>query len=428
MSRNCEKSTVENRCEPRRGEAAAAVPMTARKPVTVTVPWSGRGCIYTEEEVATVADAMRTADPQTQGKYQVEFERAFAAYTGAAYAFAVTSCTAALELAALLCRLKPSDEVIIPEHTFAASAIPFARTGAKLRWADIDPDTRVVTAGTIKPLLSARTRVLVVVHLYGLVCDMAPIIALAKEHRLLVVEDAAQALGAQYHGRTAGTIGDFGCFSFHTHKNVTTLGEGGMLTVASSERAALVPGLRHNGMRAYEEERERYWAPAMSDVDFDIDGLWPYNFCLGEVQCALGTKMLQRLDAIAAQRAERAQRFISALVDYPELRFQQVPDGCGHSWHLLAARYDGQRWRRSRDEFMSDLAFSAGVRVAVQYRPLYRYPMFQKAGFGHAVCPNADRFFDNMVSFPFQQWMPEEQFELMASLVRESLERMRTPH
>src|SRR5438105_907290 len=102
MSRNCEKSTVENRCEPRRGEAAAAVPMTARKPVTVTVPWSGRGCIYTEEEVATVADAMRTADPQTQGKYQVEFERAFAAYTGAAYAFAVTSCTAALELAARL--------------------------------------------------------------------------------------------------------------------------------------------------------------------------------------------------------------------------------------------------------------------------------------------------------------------------------------
>ena len=115
-------------------------------------------------------------------------------------------------------------------------------------------------------------------------------------------------------------------------------------------------------------------------------------------------------------------------MDYPELKFQQVPDGCGHSWHLLAARYDGQRWRRSRDEFMSDLAFSAGVRVAVQYRPLYRYPMFQKAGFGHAVCPNADRFFDNMVSFPFQQWMPEEQFELMASLVRESLERMRTPH
>jgi perosamine synthetase len=389
------------------------------------IPWSGRGSMYSEQEIATVVDAMRTADPQTQGRCQDEFERAFVAYTGAAHAFAVTSCTTALELAALLCRLQPGDEVIIPAHTFAASAIPFARAGAKLVWADIDPDTRVVTADTIRPLLSSRTRVLVAVHLYGLVCDMDPIMALAKEHGLLVVEDAAQALGARYRGCAAGTIGDFGCFSFHTHKNITTLGEGGMLAVNSPERAALVPGLRHNGMRPYPGDRERYWTPAMSDVDFDIEGLWPYNFCLGEVQCALGAKMLQRLDGINAQRAERARRFMSALAAFPELSFQHVPPGCGHSWHLLAARYDGDRWRRTRDEFMSDLAFSAGVRAVVQYCPLYRYPMFRRAGFGRADCPQTDRFFDNMVSFPFQQWMPEEQFELMISLVQMSLERMR---
>jgi dTDP-4-amino-4,6-dideoxygalactose transaminase len=321
--------------------------------------------------------------------------------------------------------LQPGDEVIIPAHTFAASAIPFARAGAKLVWADIDPDTRVVTAGTIRPLLTPRTRVLVAVHLYGLVCDMEPIMALAKERGLLVVEDAAQALGARYRGRAAGTIGDFGCFSFHTHKNITTLGEGGMLTVASSELAALVPGLRHNGMRPYGGNRDRYWVPAMGDVDFDIEGLWPYNFCLGEVQCALGSRMLQRLDAINAQRAERARRFMSALASYPELSFQRVPPGCGHSWHLLAARYDGARWQRTRDEFMSELAFSAGVRAVVQYCPLYRYPMFRRAGVGRAECPETDRFFDNMVSFPFQQWMPEEQFELMTKLVQTSLERMR---
>src|SRR5262249_20021141 len=156
------------------------------------------------------------------------------------------------------------------------SAIPFARAGARLVWADIDPDTRVVTAETIRARVSMHTRVIVVVHLYGLVCDMDPIMALAKEHDLLVVEDAAQALGARYKGHAAGTIGDFGCFSFHTHKNITTLGEGGMLAVASPEQAALVPGLRHNGMRAYGGDRERYWVPAMSDVDFDIEALWPY--------------------------------------------------------------------------------------------------------------------------------------------------------
>jgi dTDP-4-amino-4,6-dideoxygalactose transaminase len=95
---------------------------------------------------------------------------------------------------------------------------------------------------------------------------------------------------------------------------------------------------------------------------------------------------------------------------------------------LLAASYDGNRWRRSRDEFMSELAFSAGVRAVVQYCPLYRYPMFRKAGFGRAACPHTDHFFDNMVSFPFQQWMPDEEFELMTSLVRTTLARMRSPH
>ena len=406
------------------------VPLTARaatvqQPAQIQVPWSGRGSMYTEEEIATVVEAMRRADPQTQGRYQTEFERAFTEYTGARHSFAVTSCTAALELAALLCRLQPGDEIISPAHTFAASAIPFARAGGRLVWADIDPDTRVVTADTIRPLITPRTRVLIVVHLYGLVCDMDPIMALAREHGLLVVEDVAQAMGARYKGRQAGTIGDFGCFSFHTHKNITTLGEGGMLTVASPTHAALVPGLRHNGMRSYEGHRPRYWIPAMSDVDFDIDGLWPYNFCLGEVQCALGTTMLRRLDSINAERAERARHFITACADFPELIFQRVPEGCGHAWHLLTARYDGRTFGRTRDEFLEALAFSAGVKAVVQYYPLYRYPMFQKAGFGTAHCPNTDQFFDNMVSFPFQQWMPQEQFAHMISLVTNTLGQMR---
>jgi dTDP-4-amino-4,6-dideoxygalactose transaminase len=398
---------------------------TTKESSAVQIPWSGRGCVYTDEEIAVVTEVMRSADPQTQGRYQQEFERAFREYTAAPHAYAVSSCTGALELAALLCRLKPGDEVIIPAHTFAASAIPFARAGAHLVWADIDAVTRCVTADTIRPLIGSRTRAIVVVHLYGLLCDMDPIMALARQHGLLVIEDAAQALGAFYKGRAAGSIGDFGCFSFHTHKNITTLGEGGMLTVASAAQAALVPGLRHNGMRAFPMSRERYWVPAMGDVDFDIDGLWPYNFCLGEVQCALGTRMLLRLDEINRERAERARRFMGAFADFPELSFQRPPEGCGHSWHLMAARYDGVPWGRTRDDFIEALAFTAGVRVAVQYCPLYRYPMFQKAGFGQAQCPQTDLFFDNMVSFPFQQWMPEEEFSRMIVLVTQTLQQMR---
>lgn len=389
-----------------------------RNPSPVRIPWSGRGMVYDDGDIAAVVDAMRNADPQTQGRYQAEFEAAFAAFSGSPHTFAVSSATAALELAALSCRLGPGDEVVIPAHTFAASAIPFARTGARLLWADIDPETRVVTADTIRAVLTPRTRVVVVVHLYGLVCDMDPIMELAAERGLLVVEDAAQCIGAAYKGRPAGSIGDFGCFSFHTHKNMTTLGEGGVLTVKSAEHAGRIPGLRHNGMRAYAGEREHYWLPAMSDVDFDIDGLWPYNFCIGEVQCALGTRLLGRIPRMNAERQARAERFIAAFADYPELAFQKTPEGCGHAWHLMAARYDGI----SRDDFMATLSYSLGVRVVVQYNPLYRYPMFQKAGFGQADCPETDRFFDRMVSFPFQHWMPEEQFGAMIGLIRQGLD------
>src|SRR5262249_13215484 len=142
------------------------------------------GSVYTEDEIATVVTAMRDADPQTQGRYQVEFEKKFAGYIGSPHAFAVSSCTAALEIAALLCRLRPGDEVIAPAHTFAATVIPFARTGATLKWADIEPDTRVVSAETIRPLVGPRTKVIIVVHLYGLVCEMDPIIDLVRENNI----------------------------------------------------------------------------------------------------------------------------------------------------------------------------------------------------------------------------------------------------
>lgn len=399
-------------------------PLT-RKPTPARVPWSGRGLRYTDDEIAAVADAMRTADPLTQGPHQAAFEEKFRAVAGARHAFAVSSCTAALELAALLCRLGPGDEIVLPAHTFAATAIPFARTGARLVWADIDPDTRVVTAETIERCLTPRTKVVIVVHLYGLMCDMDPIIALARKRGLIVVEDAAQSCGATDKGRPAGSFGDFGCFSFHGHKNISTLGEGGMLTVQDDALAALVPGLRHNGMRPYPADRPLEWVPAATNVDFDIDGLWPYNFCLGEPQCALGARMLDRLDALNAHRRARAERFMAAFADDPELAFQATPEGRVHTWYAFAARFDGAPLGRSRDDFLTLLRRELGVMAGVMYLPLYRYPLFAKAGFGNADCPESDRFFDNMVAFPFQPFMPDDQFDDMIALVRRGLDRMR---
>lgn len=384
------------------------------------VPWSGRGSVYNEDEIAFIVEAMRTADPQTQGAYQARFEADFAAHTGAAHAFAVSSCTSALELAAILSRVGPGDEVIVPAHTFAATAIPFARTGARLVWADIDPRTLVVSAAAIERLITPRTKVIVVVHLYGLMADMDPIMDLARRHGCLVVEDAAQALGATDKGRQAGSIGDFGCFSFHTHKNLTTLGEGGMLTVRDDALAAVVPGFRHNGMRGLPADRERYWIPAMSTVDFDWEGVWPYNFCLGEIQCAAGIALLKRVDDMNGQRRARAERFQAALADFPEISFQATPPGRTNVHYCLPARVE-----TGRDAFMERMAFHHRVRMVVQYCPLYRLPIFVRAGFGAADCPETDRFFDSMVSFPFHQWMPEEQFQYMIDATRETLSTLR---
>jgi dTDP-4-amino-4,6-dideoxygalactose transaminase len=390
------------------------------------VPWSGVGATYTEEEIACVADVMRnTRDTFTQGKHQAAFEKAFCEFNGANHAFAVSSCTSALKLAAILAKVGPGDEVIIPSHTFCATAIPFAQEGATIVWADIDPGTWVVTAETIEARITPRTKCIVVVHLYGLAADMKSIMAVARERNILVVEDCAQALGAMSDGVRVGSWGDLGCFSFHTHKNITTLGEGGILTVKDPELARVVPGLRHNGLRGFPEPRERYWVPAMGNVDFDWDGVWPYNFCIGEAQCALGVMTLKRTEDLIARRAARMGRFKNAVKDFSELVFQLLPDGQTTAGHLLAARYDGSRTGKTNHDFIETMFKEHHVKVIVQYYPLNRYPMFEKAGFGKADCPNTDAFFDNMVSFPFHSWMPEDQFEYMIEATVATLKKLR---
>jgi len=394
-------------------------------PDAFKLPWSGRGLDYTEEDIEIVVDAMRNADPLTGGQHLREFETMFSEYQGSGRAFGVASCTAALELTAVLSGVGNGDEVIVPGHTFCASAIPYARRGAKIVWADIDPGYRVVTAETIAPLITPKTKVIVVVHLYGLAAPMDEIMALAKDRDILVVEDCAQAIGASYKGQKVGSIGDFGCFSFHAQKNLTTLGEGGMLTVKSEKDAQKVSGLRLFGGRPFEGERERYWVPAMSNLDFDIENEWPYKFSLGEVQCALGKNLLKRLDDISVQRIEQAQKIMRALEDYPEVSFQEIPEGSTHVYHLLSLKYDGQKYGKTRDDLIEWLAFEYRIQAIVQYYPLYRYPMFVKAGFSEAHCPNTDAFFDNMVSLPFYPWFSEDQFEYLINCIKKALDQLR---
>lgn len=390
------------------------------------INFSGRSIRYTEEEIALVADAMRNADTLTQGSYLADFERRFAEYQKVpnGSCFAVMNGCAALEMSAQLCNFQPGDEVIIPSHTFTASAYPYLKHGGKIVWADIDLTSRVLTVDSIARVLSPKTKAVVVVHLYGYVADMPAIRAFCKEHGLICIEDAAQAIGSEVDGIKAGTFGDMGIFSFHSHKNLTTLGEGGMLYVADPELAKLVPLLRHNGHCPYPGERHDYWKPAMGNVDLPMLGdrpLMPSNYSLGEIECALGAKLLERIDSINAEKRARAIKFIDSLRDFPQLVFHRVPNK-RHNYHLLAARMNASV--EKRDQFIRKMHDEKGIKCVVQYIPLNRYDFYRKLGYGEANCPNADDFFDHMISFPFQHTLTDGELEYMIDSTRSVMQEL----
>jgi perosamine synthetase len=404
--------------------------MTQTRP-TQTADGSGRGTAagfkvsmparmkpYSEEEINAVVEVMRNAECQTQGEYLRRFEADFRAYIGANHAFAVDNCTNALRLAATLCRLKPGDEVIIPAYTFCATAIPFAMTGARIVWADIDRRTWVVDPDDIARKVTPRSKAIVVVHLLGMPVNMPAVLEIAHKHGLRVVEDCAQAPGAAINGRKVGSFGDFGCFSFHGAKNMTTLGEGGVLTVRADADAALVPGLRHNGIRPFPPGRERYWVPAMVNVDMDLPEIWPNNYCIGEAQCALAGVQLKTLDRVNDALIAQAMKIRAALADVPEISFAQIPPGYRHIFHQFVLHFDGARLGKTRDDLVDFLANEARVRAIVQYHPLYRYPLFKSLAAGEQECPVLESWWDNSFSLPWWHGIPDETIDYMVSSVK----------
>ena len=383
------------------------------------IPFAGVGANYTDNEISAVLDAMHSTSTLTQGGYQEEFQNIFSDYVQKKYSFATSCAATALELAALLLQFKPGDEVICPAHTYCASAYPFAKHGAKLVWADINPDTWVIDAKTVEPLITDKTRAIIAVHLYGLPVDMSSIRSISNDKGITLIEDCAQAIGATIDGKIVGGFGDISIFSFQSHKNISTLGEGGMLCMNNSNLAKLVPGLRHNGHAPFPSDREYYWKPAMNNVDFDITGVWPNNFCIGEVQCALGIEAIKRVDSLNKERKNRFDYFTSEFNLVSEMQFQCIPEGYESSYHLLPFKY--KNLKNNSDDFIKILAFDYGVQAIVQYYPLNRYPLFVKAGFGEAEVPNTDEFFDNMVSLPFHVWMSDNDFSYMVDSVKKSL-------
>lgn len=267
---------------------------------------------------------------------------------------------------------------------------------------------------------------IIVVHLYGYVADMPAIAKLAGERGILVGEDACQAIGADIGGVKAGNFADFGIFSFHSHKKPDHAGrrrhDHGQGRPPRGDRpdAAAQRALRLSGRR-----RPDYWKPAMGNVDFpELDGerLWPNNYCLGEVECALGAKQLDRVPEINAEKRKTGAGLYRRPGRVTGTGCFHRVDSTRHNYHLLAARMDGVE---RRDDFIRRMFHEHGVKCVVQYCPLNRViPCTQKLGFGQSDCPNGDEFFDH--TLPPAQPYGYGRFEHMLTAAKTVLDRQRS--
>lgn len=320
-----------------------------------------------EEEAAVLAVLQRRW--LTMGAETAQFEADFAAFTGAKHAIAVTNCTAALHLAGMVLGWGPEDEVIVPALTFVATANAVGYTGATPIFADItsamdfsiDPDDIIAK-------ITPRTRALIVVHYGGYACDMPRILEIARQHKLAVVEDAAHAPGATLNGRSLGTWGDIGCYSFFSNKNITT-GEGGMVVTDNDDLAQRLRLLRSHGMTTLTWERHRGHA-------FSYDVVAPgYNYRIDEIRAALGRVQLQKLPVYNQRRQEincLYEETLAELVPQVQVPYQTYRglSSCHIRPILLPENSD-------RSAFMQAMK-EAGVQTSIHYPPIHHFTHYQK--------------------------------------------------
>jgi dTDP-4-amino-4,6-dideoxygalactose transaminase len=285
----------------------------------------------------------------TQGPKVAAFESAFASRHGVKYAIAVTSATTGLHLALAALEIGPGDEVIVPAFTWVATANVAVYCGATPVFADVDRRTFNVTAEDLARRVTPRTKAIIPVHLFGLCADIDAVRATIRPD-IKIVEDAACAAGAAWHGRSAGALGDLGVFSFHPRKSITT-GEGGMVTTNDDKLAERVKMLRNHGASVPEEERHRGPRPYLLP-DFDLLG---FNYRMTDLQGAVGLVQLGKLDKFIDERARMAARYRKELVDLKWLRMPEEPMDGRHAWQAFVTYVDPATAPRSRNDMMEAL-------------------------------------------------------------------------
>ncbi len=391
------------------------------------VPYRGLGSELGEQELIAVKEAM-SQDDLCSGIYVEKFEQAFCEYTGAKYAIACSNCTTALELGTSAFGLKAGDEVITTPLTFIATSIPLLKRDVKVVFADIDPRTFNIDPAEIEKHITERTRAIYVVHYAGLAVDMDPILELAKKYNLKVLEDAAHASGTEYKNKKIGNIGDITCFSFQSLKNMTTLGDGGMITTNDKQLEEKIRLLKTFNIKKLPDRTTKYGHrdkefPFYWDV-VSADGEVGLNYRMSEVESAVGLVQLEKLDKLNARRIEIAQKLNEAFIGNPALTIPYCPDGCKHVYHLYTLLLD-EEIIGSKDKFMQILDKEYDIDVWTQYCPNYLYTIYRQRGYDPGLCPIAEEIFlKHLVNLPIYPTLTDQQVEYMTEAVLETVDRL----
>lgn len=413
--------------------------MGKQKPYVVN--YSGQGSILGLEEVEAVARTLQQ-DTLAYGPRRDQFEAEFAQYTGVKYAFTTSNCTTALYMSVQLLGLKAGDEVIVTPQTFWATVRGLHAAGVTLRFGDIDPNTLNLDPNTIEAKITPKTKAIYLVHLGGLMADMDSIMEIARRHNLYVVEDCAHAPGAEYKGRKAGSIGDIGCFSFHSLKNISTLGEGGMITFNRDEWAPMIRPLSSIGVvynrrsrpvetiGPYQKPAFTYNDHAAGSYSYDAEGpvLVGNNYRMSEVAAAVGSVQLRKLDDLNEKRHSLANRLNEGLKNVEGIRLQLEPAGYKHIYHLYVFFYQPLKENSNAEkEELIRILVEEGIEIQNRYFPIHLLPEIRCQGHGFGECPIAEKvWFEQHVNLPIFPSMTNEQVDHMIAAVTRAVKKVRS--
>jgi dTDP-4-amino-4,6-dideoxygalactose transaminase len=327
------------------------------------------------------------------GEEVAAFESEFARYVGADHGIGVNTGTSALHLALLAAGIGPGDEVITVPFTFVATVAAIGYTGASTVFVDIDPQSLTMDIAQLEAAITPRTKAIVPVHLYGQPADMDPLLAIARKHGLVVIEDACQAHGAEYNGHRVGSMGDFGCFSFYPGKNLGACGEGGMVVTSNPKHAETLRMLRDWG--------------AAKKYHHVLRG---YNYRMEGLQGAILRVKLRHLDAWTDQRRSRAAEYNRFLEHADVVRPMEMPYA-RHVYHIYAVR------TRDRAELQRTLQ-AHGVQTGIHYPiPVHLQEAYRDLGYVVGDFPHTEQASNEVLSLPMYPELSNNQVEMVAAAV-----------